>query len=252
MQIYRREQSFIEQLGEQDGSVNMNVRDVGNPHPRRIARAGYPPPMDDPRRLLESAAEQRLRVEILPRSGPAGHGQLVRLERGGVVVVCTPPPPAAGTDVRCWISVGGRSFTFEASVLRLGVPVPDRSQSGILLGFVDGFRPADGEAGTLVLEALSPGGGVVSLHDAEVRIIDLQPEEWTISSPSASRVVFVEGGTLRLRLATPGRSPIEVGGVVRELSRSANHLLYRIGIEEVANAAEYRECLAAVRASLEI
>lgn len=208
--------------------------------------------MDDPRRLLDAAAEARVRVEVLPRRGAAGHGQLVRIERGGVVVLFATPSPATGTDVRCWLSIGGKAYTFEASILRLGVPVPDRSQAGVLLGFVDGFRPAEGEASTLVLEALTPGGGSVPLHAEDVRIVDLQANEWTVASPVASRTVFVEGGALRLRLGAPGRPPMEVGAVVRELSRTSGHLLYRLSIEQVDDASAYRELLAAVREVLRI
>lgn len=218
----------------------------------RAPKHDSPRDMDDPRRLLDAAAEARVRVEVLPRSGAAGHGQFVRVERGGVVVLFATPAPAAGTDVRCWLTIGGKAYTFEASVLRLGVPVPDRSQAGVLLGFVDGFRLAEGEAATLVLEALTPGGGAVPLHAEDVRIVELQPEEWTVASPVGSRTVFVEGGTLRLRLGVPGKQPMEVGAVVRELSRSSGHLLYRLGIEKVEDAAAYRELIAAVRELLAI
>jgi hypothetical protein len=212
--------------------------------------------MDDPRRILDAAAEARAAVEILPRQGSAGaqsalRGQVVRIERGGVVVAAS-GPLASGVDLRCWMTVAGRSYTFEASVLRAGVSVPDRSQHGVLLGFVDGFRPADGEAGRLVLEVVAPGGGSASLTEGDVRIVELQPEEWTISAPTAFRLVFVEGGAVRLRIATPDRAPLEVGATVRAIAHGPGHLLYRLGIGSVADADAYRQVVAAVRGLLGI
>lgn len=203
--------------------------------------------MDDPRRILEAAADARAPVEVLPRNGAALKGQLVRVERGGVVLALGAAAPAAGTDLRVWLTAEGGSWTFEASVLRAGVPVPDRSQGGVLLGFIDGFRKADGVGAKVVLEALPPTGGAVSLIEGAVRIVELHPQEWTVSAPSGFPLVFVEGGGLRLRLGAPGGPPMEVGAEVRELTHGHGHLLYRLAIIEVEDAERYAEVIGAIR-----
>jgi hypothetical protein len=206
--------------------------------------------MEDPRRILEAAAESRLAVEVLPRGAAVMRGTFVRVERGGVVLAVAGSPPAAGTDLRCWLSVEGESWTFEASVLRSGVPVPDRGQGGVLLGFIDGWRKTEAGGGHLVLEALPPNGGPVSLTEGEVRLVDLHPEEWLVTVPSGFPLVFVEGGAVRLRLGAPGRAPMEVGAEVRELTRSHGHLLYRLGIVAVEDQQRYAEIVAALRSAL--
>ncbi len=206
--------------------------------------------MDDPRRILEAAAESRTAVEVLPRGASVLRGQLVRVERGGVVLAVAGSAPAAGTDLRCWLTVEGQSWTFEASVLRSGVSVPDRGQGGVLLGFIDGWRKTEVGGGQLLLEALPPTGGPVSLTQGEVRLVDLHAHEWLVSAPSGFSLVFVEGGALRLRLGVPGRAPMEVGAEVRELTRSHGHLLYRLGITAVEDQQRYGEIVAALRLAL--
>lgn len=208
--------------------------------------------MDDPRRILESAADARAAVDVLPRNGTALRGQVVRVERGGVVLAVSGPPPAAGTDLRCWLTLDGVPWTFEASVLRAGVPIPDRSQGGLLLGFIDGWRRAAGGSAGLVLEALPPTGGAVSLVQGEVRIVELHPDEWTVSAPAGFPLVFVEGGAVRLRLGAPDGPPMDVGAEVHELTHGHGHLLYRLGIVEVANPERYAEIVATLRRALNL
>lgn len=188
--------------------------------------------------------------EVLPRSGAWRHAQVIRVERGGVVLRLAGPPLEGGADVRCWVRVDDVPYTFEASVLRTGVPIPDRTQAGVLLGFLDGWRRADDGRGGLVLEALPPNGRPVDLVDGEARLVDLQPAEWTITAPTRFTLVFVEGGALRLRLGLPDRAPMDLGARVRRLTRGDGHLLYGLGIEEVEDPARYRELLGAVRTAL--
>ncbi|MSQ02252.1 MAG: hypothetical protein EXR71_10250 [Myxococcales bacterium] len=71
-----------------------------------------------------------------------------------------------------------------------------------------------------------------------------------MSVPADFHLVFVEGGSLRLRLGTPDRPAMIVGAVVKELAQSHGHLLYRLGIEEVEHAERYAELVAAVRGAL--
>lgn len=206
--------------------------------------------MADPRRILERAAETRTAVEVLPRAGAWRHAQVIRVERGGLVLRLAGDPLANGVDVRCWLLVDGVPYTFEASVLRGGVPVPDRSQGGVLLGFLDGWRRADDQVGGLVLDVLLANGGPVSLLDGEVRLVELHPEEWTVTAPTRFTVVFAEGGTVRLRLGLPDRAPMDVGARVHRLSHGDGHLLYGLRIAHVADPDRYREVVVGMRAAL--
>lgn len=206
--------------------------------------------MDDARRTLEAAAEARVAVDVLPRQGAATRGQVVRVERGGVVLSLAGTVPPVGTDLRCWLTVDGVPYTFEASVLRAGVPVPDRGQGGVMVGFVDGWTRGSTQSAGLALTALPAGGGAVSLVDGEVRVVDLHPDEWLVSAPAGFPLVFVEGGKLRLSMATAGRAPVEVGATVRDVSRAVDHILYRLAIDEVQAADRYREAVAAARSAL--
>jgi hypothetical protein len=214
----------------------------------RIPAAG----MDDPRRLLELAAEQRLTCEVLPRHGAWRRAQVIRVEKGGVVIRVSGTPLGGGVDVRCWIRIDGVPYRFEASVLRGGVPVPDRSQNGVLLGFLDGWQRVDHAAGTLVLDVLPPNGSPVSLMDGEARIVDLGPSEWTVSAPTRFTLVFVEQGSVRLRLGVPDRPAMEVQARVHRLAHADGHLLYALHIERVGDPAAYQEIVDALRAALDL
>jgi hypothetical protein len=206
--------------------------------------------MDDPRRVLEDAAEQRLACEVLPRNGSWRRGRMIRVERGGLVLTVSGDPLPNGTDVRCWLNVSGQAWTFEASVLRSGVTVPDRSQQGLLLGFMDGWRRADRQGGTITLEVLPHNGRAISLIDGAARVVDLSPAELTLTAPLDFNLIFVEHGSVRLRLGLPDRAPMEVGARVSGLTRGKGHLLYRLSIEAVEDGARYRELVDGIRQTL--
>jgi hypothetical protein len=203
----------------------------------------------DPRRLLESAAEARCTVEVLPRGGSWRRGEIVRVERGGVVLRL-PGGLNAGVDLRCWLTIDGQPYTFEASVLRAGVPVPDRSQDGVLIGFLDGWSKADPRPNTVVLEVLPHNGGPVSLTSGAARIVDLTPSEWTVATPLDFPLVFVEQGAVRLRLGLPDRAPMDLSARVGALRQGEQHLLYSLRIEAVEDADRYRDMIAAMRSAL--
>jgi hypothetical protein len=203
----------------------------------------------DPRRLLESAAENRCAVEVQPRGSAWRRGDVVRVERGGVVLRL-PGGIDAGVDVRCWLTIDGQPYTFEASVLRAGVPIPDRSQDGVLLGFMDGWQRADARPGALVLEVLPHNGGPVSLTSGAARIVELSPAEWTVAAPLDFPLVFVEQGGVRLRIALPDRAPMELAARVGSLRHGEHHLLYTLRIESVEDTDRYRDLVAGMRAAL--
>lgn len=206
--------------------------------------------MDDPRRVLEDAAEQRLACEVLPRNGSWRRGRVIRVERGGLVLTVSGDPLPNGTDIRCWLNVSGQAWTFEASVLRSGVSVPDRSQQGLLLGFMDGWRRADLQGGAITVEVLPHNGRAISLIDGAARVVDLSPAELTLTAPTDFNLIFVEQGAVRLRLGLPDRAPMEVGARVSGLTPGKGHLLYRLSIEAVEDGERYRELVAGIRQAL--
>jgi hypothetical protein len=225
----------------------VEVGDVGDAHAGLVIRGLVP---SDPRRVLEAAADQRARVELLPREGAWRVGEVVRVERGGVIVRIHGPVPDTGRDIRCWLRVDGAAYTFDASVLRVGVSVPDRSQSGVLLGFVDHWQAAPEGRHHMVLEVVPANGRPVSLIDGAVRLVELGPAEWTVAAPADFGLVFVEQGSVRLRIGTPDRPPVEVHARVQRLARGDGHLLYGLHVEEVEAGERYQELVEAIRASL--
>ena len=96
--------------------------------------------MSDPRELLEQAAESRQTLQLRSKDGEWVSGRVLRIERAGIVVALETPSFSNGEDVRAWITLEGQSYTFSASVLRSGVPIPDRSGAGLLLGYLDDFQ----------------------------------------------------------------------------------------------------------------
>lgn len=202
-------------------------------------------PAPDPRRILQEAAEQRAACDLQGRSGGWSKGRVVRVEPGGVVLVA--PGLRAGSDVRCWLSVNGLSYTFSASVLRTGVLVPDRSQDGVMLGFIADFKRAERQAANITVEVIPATGGPIPLLGTDVRIVDLTPREWTITTGPEFPVIFVEQGALRLRIGLPDAPPLDLSARVHALSRGESHLLYALRVEYVADPDRYREIVDGVR-----
>lgn len=201
--------------------------------------------MDDPRRILETAADQRVACELHPRRGTWLHGRVLRVERGGVVLLAS--GLSNGEDVACWLTIDGVAYTFEASVLRVGVPVPDRSQDGVLLGFIDNWRRAERAPGTLSLDVLPATGGPVSLINGQVRVVELSPQEWVVTTPNSFHLVFVEQGSVRLRIGLPGSTPLELSARVNALSRGEGHILYSLRIERIDTPESYLQIIDGVR-----
>ncbi len=183
----------------------------------------------DPRRALEEAAQERLDCELFVRGGGVVQGTFSRVERGGVVVTVRGGAVPAGSDVRVWYAAGGRACSFVASVLRTGVPVPDRSQNGLLLGFIDQWRdrPVTGERGR-ELALVPPSGPPISLLDPPVRLLQLGLDGLSFTVPADYTLVFVEQAGFELRLSAAGHEPARVHGIVRTLVREAGHMLYEV------------------------
>jgi hypothetical protein len=129
---------------------------------------------DDPRRVLEEAASRRLACELMAKRGKWSRCTIVRVEKSGVVITTPERRFDGGEEVRVWLALDEKPYTFEASVIRAGVPVPDRSQDGLLLGFIDRWTEGtDGAAKTderAMLELQPPNGAPISLLAAPARL----------------------------------------------------------------------------------
>ncbi len=207
----------------------------------------------DPRRVLRQAAERRLPCEVLPRGGAALAGSVVRVEQAGVVLLVPGRRFSGGEDLRVWLTVDGRACSFEASVVRAGVPVPDRSQDGVLLGYLDRWTEGSATAsgvGDCVVEVLPPNGPAVSLLADPVRLVDLTARELSFSVPASFPLVFVRQGTVRLRLGLPGRAPVELLARVQTLAPGHGAILYGLGYLQVDDADGLREVVEGIEQRL--
>lgn len=208
----------------------------------------------DPRRILEKAAEQRQACEILPRKGGWTRGSLLRIDRAGVVVLIPDLRLASGEDVRCWFVLDGIPYTFEASIIRTHLPVPDRSQIGYLLGFIDewtrGDSASNGEHG-IDIKIFPPNGPGISLVHGPGRIMELLLNNIGFTLPTAYTLVFIEGSKCKLKFIMPGEDSIEVEGKIVSRTPSESHSLYHLTIEGVERIESYRRVNSALQKALE-
>jgi hypothetical protein len=205
----------------------------------------------DPRRILEEAAERRLSCELLPRTGARVRGTLVRVEKGGVVVSVPQRRFAGGEDLRVWLAVDGHRHTFEASVIRAGVPLPDRSQDGVMLGFIDRFT-TDAQGGIssaidAVLEVIPPNGPPLSLLRPPAAVVEVGVDGVAFTLPSDFTLIFLESGSVPVRLGVAGRTVEEVSARVRVLAPGEGYLLYALVFEEVHDVDLHREIIDVLR-----
>jgi hypothetical protein len=121
-------------------------------------------------------------------------------------------------------------------VLRAGVPVPDRSQDGLLLGYIDRWTEGGGAATGLegcLVEVLPPNGPPVSLLQAPARVVDVGLRELAFTVPASFTLVFVTQGRVRVRLGSPDRPPVEVEARVHTLAPGEGSILYGLRFEAV-------------------
>jgi len=207
----------------------------------------------DPRRMLEDAAQRRLHCELLPRGGGMVAAQLVRVDRGGLVVTAPLRRFVGGEDLRVWVNLDGQAWTFEASVIRAGVPVPDRSQDGLMLGFIDRFQAlgtaASGDGRLLAL--VPPRGAEVSLLSPPAQLVHINVEGATFAMPSSFKLIFVESGTLGFRIGAPGIQPIHGRARVQALAPGDGHLLYELRFEQVDEPELLRQAVEALSGAAE-
>jgi hypothetical protein len=206
----------------------------------------------DPRRILEEAAQQRQACEIQVRGEGWIRGQVVRVERGGLVVTAADRRFVGGEDTRVWLAVESKYYTFQASVIRAGVPVPERSQDGLLLGFIDNWSEAESRSTgssiteSHVVELIPSNGPAISLLQPPVRLVDLAIDGLSFSVPDDFKLIFVESGSITLRLGTVDAEAIEIHARVSDLSAGEGYRLYGLCFEGVEDPEQHRQLIEAI------
>ena len=199
----------------------------------------------DPRRILEEAAQSRQACEIQVRGEGWIRGQIVRVERSGLVVTAQDRRFVGGEDLRVWLSLNAKYYTFHASVIRSGVPVPERSQDGLLLGFIDNWTVSDTDAQSHspaghVVELVPATGPAISLLDDPVRLVELAIDGLSFSVPDDFKLIFVESGSITVRLAVSGVAPVDIQARVGDLSAGEGYRLYGLYFEGVVDGERHR------------
>ncbi len=183
--------------------------------------------MSDARSVLDDAARSRLPARIRTQGGSWSEASFVRVEKAGVILQ-TDGGIGQGEELLVWFNTESGAYTFAASVLRAGVPVPDRGINGLLLGFIEGFGPATQEpVEGLQIEVLPPNGRGLRLIGGEARLVDLRPAELSFAVPTSVALKFIEGGAVRVRFSAAGDEAV-VDAIVRELNPSEGHCLYAL------------------------
>jgi len=206
----------------------------------------------DPRRILEEAAQRRIECELRQRVGGWGRARVVRVERGGLVLLVPGLRFAGGEDIRVWLGYDGRHFTFSASVIRAGVPVPDRSQDGLLIGFIDGWTEASGQppsADGRLIELIPPNGPAISLLTPPAQVVELAVDGLSFTVPDDFKLIFVQSGTIIVRLGISGKEAMDIQARVGDLSTGEGYRLYGLQFEQVEDPGAHQEIVAALAIS---
>lgn len=204
---------------------------------------------DDPRSILDDAARSRIACQILPRGGEWSAGHFVRVDKAGVVVVAPELNLSGGEDVRVWFSMEDEPRSFEAAVLRAGVPVPDRSQDGLMLGFIDGWKSEAIQkikAGDTHLKVLPANGQGLNLIGGDARLVEITTSEMAFAVPQRVALKFVEGGSVWVHYKE-GAAEHSVSGTIRKLAPVEGHFLYALHFDAVENEKGHLETVEALQ-----
>lgn len=187
-----------------------------------------------PKAILDEAARNRAACQLRVRRGAWTVGSFVRVDSAGVILKAPGLALMGGEDLHVWFNHAGTPYTFDASVLRTGVPVPDRSSHGLLLGFIDGFQVRS-EAPTapdpsLGLDVLAPNGGGLDLLGSDAHVTQLGVDEISFTVSRDQALKFVEGGQVQVRFRGVG-ADLTVTGRVHALSSGDGHYLYGVHFE---------------------
>ena len=173
----------------------------------------------------------------------------MRVDKAGVVLVVPGLGLAGGEDLRVWFSMDDSPRSFEASVLRAGVPVPDRSQDGLMLGFIDGWRseePVPNQEGSTVLEILPPNGRGLNLLAGESRLVEIAAGEMAFAVPQEVALKFVEGAGFQVHYKE-GAISHRISGTIRKLAPGEGHFLYALKFDAVDNEKAHLEAVESLR-----
>ncbi len=186
---------------------------------------------DDPRRILDRAAQDRSTCHILPRGQSVVTGSVVRVERGGVVLSVPSRALSNGTDVKVWVPLDPDTWTFHATVLRNRLSVPARDSEGVLIGYIDRFeRESDTDAigAGRRLDLIPQSGRGISLLRPPARLVHIGLDGITFTLPAASKLVFVEQAEMQVVLSDRSAGTCAATARVRSLSHVDGALLYDI------------------------
>jgi hypothetical protein len=198
----------------------------------------------DPRRILEEAAQHRQSCQIQVRGERWIKGHVVRVERGGLVIMSDERRFVGGEDLRVWLTFELKQYTFQASVIRAGVPVPERNQDGLLLGFIDNWTESASDSGGkdgYVVELVPANGPAISLLDAPVRLVELLIDGLSFTVPDDFKLIFVESGTVTVRIEVPGSDSLNIHARVGALSAGEGYRLYGLEFEKVEDPEAHRK-----------
>jgi hypothetical protein len=92
-----------------------------------------------------------------------------------------------------------------------------------------------------LLELVPPNGPAISLLDPPVRLVELAVDCLSFTVPDSFKLIFVESGTITVRLGVPGREAIDLSARVGDLSTGEGYRLYGLNFEEVEDREAHRE-----------
>ena len=170
------------------------------------------------------------------------------MTRGGVVISIEGEIPSVGEEVVVWFDVNQKTWSLVASVLRLGVGLPERTQAGVALGFLcmeQRSREPDWflHCKTAVL---LPSGSVVNLDNTFCLDIRLDMESLVLVMRPQAKLLLVELGRYDFLLST-GDVKEQVGYEVRCAHQSRNFLVYLLQIVHIPKVDSHRQIVEGFR-----
>jgi len=209
--------------------------------------------LDHTRKTLEDAAHDRRACAVARPGAPWLAGVVCRLEPAGLVCDLPGHGVRVGEEVRLRLETDQRPVHLEATVLRVGVQVPERGPDGVMLGFLSSLPITEGaDRSGMLADVVLPGGSVVSLVDPPLHVVQLDPRRAAFEAPLAHTLVFPEGSVLRLRLGTEADGCHEVRARVVGVVVGEGHLLYTIEFEDVTHQERHHRVVSALRTALAI
>jgi hypothetical protein len=171
------------------------------------------------------------------------------VDKAGVVIVAPDAGLVGGEDVRIWFSMDEAPRSFEAAVLRSGVPVPDRSQAGLMLGFIDGWKSEQAPAiqsSDPSLKVMPINGHGLNLIGGQARLVEITTSEMAFAVPQEIALKFVEGAVVSVHYKEGGAGHI-LSGTIRKLAPGNGHFLYALRFDSVENEKGHLEAVEALQ-----